>query len=116
MKIYKYSFFLLVLQLAIGCDNNSQNNEFPHLKNKGLTPVPFHEVIFEDKFWKPRLETQAKELVPFALDKTQGAVDALEQTANFLEGNPGLIPVPHRYQSSDLYKVMEGVSYLLLEK
>ena len=24
----------------------------------GLTPIPFNEMTLEDKFWKPRLETQ----------------------------------------------------------
>lgn len=78
-----------------------------------LTPVPFNEVILQDQFWKPRMKTQMEELVPFALNKTEKAIQALAQTADFLAGKTGPLPAPHRYQSSDLYKVMEGVSYLL---
>jgi hypothetical protein len=77
-----------------------------------LTPVPFNEVKLEDKFWKPRLKTQVETLVPFALDKTQGAQRALEQAGNFLAGIEDELPKPHRFQSSDLYKVMEGAAYL----
>ncbi|MEC7265258.1 MAG: beta-L-arabinofuranosidase domain-containing protein [Bacteroidota bacterium] len=75
--------------------------------------MPFNEVVLEDKFWKPRLKTQMETLVPFALDKTIEAQRALEQTGHFLAGIKDQLPEPHRFQSSDLYKVMEGAAYLL---
>jgi len=78
-----------------------------------LTPVPFNEVRLEDDFWLPRLRTQAETLVPFALDKTIPAVENLRKTAQFLKGDTTDLPFPHRYLSSDLYKVMEGAAYLL---
>ena len=78
-----------------------------------LTPVPFNEVRLEDDFWLPRLLTQAETLVPFALDKTIPAVENLRKTARFLRGDTTDLPFPHRYVSSDLYKVMEGAAYLL---
>lgn len=78
-----------------------------------LTPVAFNEVTLEDDFWLPRLQTQKKVLVPFALDKTKPAVENLQKTANFLKGIPDELPFTHRYISSDLYKVMEGAAYLL---
>ncbi len=80
-----------------------------------LLPVPFHKVNLEDDFWLPRLKTQAETLVPFALDKTRPAVDNLEKTAKFLKGDTTDLPFPHRYISSDLYKVMEGAALLLME-
>lgn len=78
-----------------------------------LTPIPFNEVTLEDNFWLPRLHTQKEVLVPFALDKTKPAVENLQRTANFLKGIPDELPFPHRFVSSDLYKVMEGAAYLL---
>ena len=78
-----------------------------------LTPVPFNEVRLEDDFWLPRLLTQAETLVPFALDKTIPAVENLRKTARFLRGDTTDLPFPHRFVSSDLYKVMEGAAYLL---
>lgn len=80
-----------------------------------LNPVPFNKVRLEDKFWLPRLKTQAETLVPFALDKTIPAVESLEKAALFLEGDTTALPTPHRYRSSDLYKVMEGAALLLRE-
>ena len=78
-----------------------------------LEPVPFQEVALEGDFWLSRLKKQKEVLVPFALDKTRPAVDNLRKTANYLKGIKDDFPFPHRYVSSDLYKVMEGAAYLL---
>lgn len=77
-------------------------------------PVPFHRVELIDSFWRPRLELQRRVLVPFAFEKTKPAVAYLEAAARHLAGDtPQELPPPHRYRSSDLYKVMEGAAYLL---
>jgi DUF1680 family protein len=78
-----------------------------------ITPVPFNKVELEDGFWLPRLKTQKEVLVPFALQKTERAVENLYKTALFLEGDTTDLPFAHRFISSDLYKVMEGAAYLL---
>lgn len=80
-----------------------------------ITPVPFNQVNLEDSFWLPRLETQYETLVPFALDKTKPAVENFRKAANYLNGVEDEMPFPHRYISSDLFKVMEGVAYILME-
>lgn len=78
-----------------------------------LNPIPFNEVQLEDEFWLPRLKTQKDVLVPFALQKTERAVENLYKTALFLKGDTTDLPFAHRFISSDLYKVMEGAAYLL---
>ena len=65
---------------------NKNNIDSYNYSEYGLIPVPFNEVILQDKFWKPRLITQVETLVPFALDKTINAQIALRQTGNFLSG------------------------------
>ena len=101
---------ITVFCLAALCSCTNTN---PKISNEMLMPVAFHEVTLTDSFWLPRLQTQKQTLVPFALDKTQPAVDNLRRTANFLKGIPDELPFPHRYVASDLYKVMEGAAYLL---
>lgn len=101
--------FLTVL-IFCGCKNASMNQE-------GKTPlkqITFNHVRLEDNFWKPRLDIQANKLVPYALKKTNPAVENLEKTARYLKGDTTDLPFPHRYISSDLYKVMEGASYILM--
>lgn len=102
--------------LLAGCQSKTTEGDESGNTGYGLTPVPFNEVSLEDKFWKPRLKTQSDVLVPFALNKTIPAMDALKKAGDFLDGLDGELPTAHRYRSSDLYKVMEGAAYLLLEE
>lgn len=114
MRLRKYIIVFCVLGILSACSTDSQQLEKDQQKQV-LTPVPFHKVSLEDTFWLPRLETQYKTLVRFALDKTKPAVENLRRTANYNKGIKDELPFPHRYISSDLFKVMEGVSYILME-
>ena len=94
------------------CNNNITKVD------EALTPVSFEKVTLNDNFWLPRLQIQKKTLVPFALQKTETAVENLRRTAAYRKGEKEekLIPLA-LYVSSDLFKVMEGAAYLLtLEK
>lgn len=81
---------------------------------EALTQVPFNKVSLEDNFWLPRLQTQKRTLVPFAMMKTEPAVEQLRITAEYLKGERSrkLMNLPY-YVASDLFKVMEGAAYLL---
>ena len=77
-----------------------------------IEPVPFHKVEMTSEFWRPRLITQRKVLVPFAFEKTEPGVAHLQAAADFLAGKKVEGHRPHRFIDSDLYKVMEGAAYL----
>ncbi|MCR9226284.1 MAG: glycoside hydrolase family 127 protein [Flavobacteriaceae bacterium] len=119
MKQFIYTLLIgLVGVISLGflsCQDKgaAQNKSQTEGGGFGLTPIPFNEVTLEDQFWKPRLKTQVETLVPFSLDKTVEAQKALKLAGDFLEGLDSPLPKPHRYQSSDLFKVMEGAAYLL---
>jgi len=106
-------YFFFIFALILSCSNEKKQQQ----KTTGyqLNPVPFNDVRLDDTFWEPRLQTQRETLVPFALDKTLPAVENLQKAANFLKGDTTDLPFPHRYISSDLYKVMEGAAYLLMD-
>ena len=78
-----------------------------------LKPVPFNQVEMTSDFWRPRLETQRKTLVPFAFERTQPGVEHLKAARDFLAGKKVEDHRAHRFIDSDLYKVMEGAAYLL---
>ena len=77
-----------------------------------IEPVPFHKVEMTSDFWRPRLITQRKVLVPFAFEKTKPGVAHLQAAADYLAGKKVEDHRPHRFIDSDLYKVMEGAAYL----
>ena len=112
MKIGKLLTSSLIAATLAACSNNIAKVEEP------LSPVSFEKVTLNDNFWLPRLQTQKKILVPFAMQKTETAVENLRRTAAYRKGEKEekLIPLA-LYVSSDLFKVMEGAAYLLtLEK
>jgi hypothetical protein len=84
------------------------------VKDCPVTPVTFNNVKLEDDFWLPRLKTQSRVTVPHALKETEPAVERLRLCGNILHGRGGPKPKPHRFISSDLYKVMEGAACLLM--
>jgi len=81
-----------------------------------LKPVPFNDVEISDNFWRPRLETQRKTLVPFALKQTEVGLCDLQAAADFLAGKGLKRTIGERYRTSDLFKVVEGAAYLLHQK
>ena len=90
----------------------------PIVKEKeALTPISFEKVTLTDNFWLPRLKTQKQTLAPFALEKIGPAIENLRRVGEYLKTGKGKLENLPRYVASDLFKVMEGVAYLLtLEK
>ncbi|MEQ8471793.1 MAG: hypothetical protein RIC35_11430 [Marinoscillum sp.] len=108
----KTAIVLISVLIIISCDNTTDR---PTQDSGLLTPQPFHLVQLKDDFWEPRLSTQATTLVPFAMEKTKLAVNNLRMAGQILSGDSSELPLPHRYVSSDLYKVMEGAALLLAQ-
>ena len=84
-----------------------------HAADYPLKPVPFNRVEMTSDFWRPRLETQRKTLVPFAFERTRPGVEHLQAARDVLVGKKAAGHRAHRFIDSDLYKVMEGAAYLL---
>lgn len=109
MKKIILSVMLAAAAFSASCTRNSEITP-----DAPLTPVTFEKVKVEDDFWLSRMQIQKAVLVPFALEKTEPAVENLRRTGNYIKDGKiePLLPLK-RYVSSDLYKVMEGAAYLL---
>lgn len=92
--------------LLCACCHNKQE--------KNIVPVPFTEVQLTEGFWKNRMQTELDVTVPFSVEQSAPAVERFRRCAAFRKGEPTELPQTHRFISSDLYKVMEGVSYSLM--
>jgi len=81
-----------------------------------VQPVPFTKVRLNDVFWAPRIETNRKVTIPAAFQKCEesGRVNNFERAAQALRGEPhDKKAPPYPFDDTDLYKVIEGASYVL---
>src|SRR6266849_3522887 len=87
------------------------NHDYP------VQPVPFTAVHLNDAFWAPRIETNRQVTIPFAFQQCElsGRVDNFERAAQALRGETLMNTKPPGYpfDDTDLYKVIEGASYVL---
>ncbi|MGD0814652.1 MAG: glycoside hydrolase family 127 protein [Verrucomicrobiota bacterium] len=80
-------------------------------------PVPFTAVHLTDSFWAPRIETNRVTTIPSAFGKCEetGRMDNFIRAAAVLRGEPltntNLPGFP--FDDTDVYKVIEGASYVL---
>ena len=80
-------------------------------KDYPIRPVDFTKVQITDKFWAPKMETNRRETIPFAMKKNEetGRVDNFRKAARMMKG----AYKGKRYNDTDVYKVIEGASYSL---
>ena len=82
-----------------------------------VQPVAFTAVHLNDVFWAPRIETNRQVTIPFAFQQCElsGRVDNFERAAKALRGEPlsNTNPPGYPFDDTDLYKVIEGASYVL---
>ena len=82
-----------------------------------VKPVPFTSVHFNDAFWAPRLEINAKVTIPFAFKKDEETkrIYNFERAAAVLRGETiaDKTPPGYPFDDTDVYKVIEGAAYAL---
>src|SRR3989442_11553771 len=82
-----------------------------------VQPVPFTAVHLNDAFWAPRIETNRQVTIPFAFQQCElsGRVGNFERAAKALRGEAltNTNPPGYPFDDTDLYKVIEGASYVL---
>jgi DUF1680 family protein len=77
-----------------------------------LSPVPFTSVAIEDNFWAPKQIAHKQTTLKVCLDKCEntGRISNFAKAAGLIEGEfEGTY-----YNDSDVYKVLEGAAYSLM--
>ncbi len=82
-------------------------------QSRTVKMVPFHQVTMDDTIWRPRIKLLVNETLPHAFKQTEVAQKRLRMCAEYLENNGGPKPASHRFNTSDLYKVMEGGALMI---
>lgn len=80
---------------------------------KTIKMVPFYRVSMDDVIWQSRIKLLVDATLPHAFKQTEVAQERLRMCAEYLEHHGGPKPAPHRFNTSDLYKVMEGAALMI---
>ena len=80
IALFPRSTTTLSLVVVLSCFISLAFADYP------LRPVPFNAVEINSDFWRPRLQTQRRTLVPFAFERTQPGVEHLQAARDFLAG------------------------------
>jgi len=99
-----YALAVIFLLSGIVCQK-APSRDYP------VRPVEFTNVKVMDDFWLPRIGTNQKVTIPFAMQQNEetGRVDNFAIAGGLFEGNYK----GERYNDTDVYKVMEGAAYTL---
>lgn len=104
----KAAALVLSATLLLGCQAHP-SRDYP------LHALPITQIKIEDNFWAPRLQTNRAVTLPHCIAKVaeEGALHNLELAARRKEGEQmGVYP----FLDSDVFKTIEGASYLLREQ
>src|ERR1051325_1850672 len=117
MKILRALFVTVIVALVplvaraqTARPSGSGGHDYP------VQPVPFTAVHLSDVFCAPRIETNRKVTIPAAFQKCEesGRVNNFERAAQALRGEEhDKKAPPYPFDDTDLYKVIEGASYVL---
>ena len=103
-----------IMMMAAGCapgKKAAQSEGYP------ISPVPFTSVKVNDGFWSQRLEASREVTIPLAFSKCeetgryQNFVEARQQMD--ADRNLGFHVVGFPFDDTDVYKTIEGASYIL---
>ena len=81
-------------------------------KVQKMESVSFSQVVIEDDFWKPRINTVSKVTIPVCIDQTEVKTARIRNfekvAAKKGEKHEGIY-----YDDSDVYKALEAIAYSL---
>lgn len=104
MKSFRTILVILILAATSLAANDSSD----------VRLLPFSSVQMDDQVWRPRIRKLVSDTLPHAFRQTGGAQNRLRQCAEWQEsGGKTSLPRKHRFNTSDLYKVMEGAALMI---
>jgi DUF1680 family protein len=110
LRLLLVAVTVALVALVARAQTASSEHDYP------VQPVPFTAVHLTDVFWAPRIETNRKVTIPAAFQKCEetGRVNNFERAAQALRGEAHDMKAPgYPFDDTDLYKVIEGASYVL---
>lgn len=110
MVIFNNRGYIIKTLLFISCFTQAQQpgSSYP------ISPVPFSSVEITDSFWGERMEVNRKKTIPIAFQRSEesGRIQNFKVAAGIEKGT---FNTDRGYDDSDVYKVMEGAAYSLIQ-
>ena len=81
-----------------------------------IRDVKLNQVKLTDNFWLPRIQLIQNEVIAHAFDKceSEGRMDNFLIAENVMQGIPGEARGKMPFDDTDVYKILEGVAYSLI--
>ena len=102
---------LIALMATVSCSKKDQGHNYPY------TPVAFTSVEVSDAFWGQRLKASREVTIPLAFSKCEetGRYRNFDEAAQQMHSseNLGFRVAGLPFDDTDVYKTIEGASYLL---
>jgi uncharacterized protein len=104
--------YTLLAALIIASGSIFSQNETPTVKTYDIEAVPFTQVKISDDFWAPRIATVQNVTIPYALDQCEetGRIKNFEVAGGLQKG---AFCSAYPFDDSDVFKIIEGASYVL---
>lgn len=115
---------MVAMFLAVVTDEHMRSNEargaVAQMKDYPIQPVPFTQVQLTDAFWAPRIETNRTVTIPFAFEQCEknGRMYNFDRAAAAVRGEKvtDVKQSAFPFDDTDVYKVVEGASYVMAVK
>jgi DUF1680 family protein len=106
-KITGFIVLLIVLSSSSCTSKHIVSDGYP------ISQVQLTQVTINDAFWLPRIERNRTITIPYAFGKCEetGRIGNFAKAAGLMKGDF----IGERYNDSDVYKIMEGACYSLIQ-
>ena len=110
--IYVFPVFLLFLLVIILNDCNSPGRQ--EIPGQPVTTPALESVSVDDSFWSPLIERNRTVTIPYVFEQCEetGRIDNFAVASGLKKGRH----IGARYNDSDVFKIIEGACYTLMEK
>ena len=107
------AFFLLLA--TIGCQSVKENSTPPDYP---IQDVKLSQVKLTDSFWLPRIQLIQNTVISHAFDKcdTEGRIENFQTAHRVMNGGEGKVRGTMPFDDTEVYKILEGVAYSLINK
>jgi DUF1680 family protein len=105
----RYALLLILCVIASSCGNNATEKNMTKWLD---TPAP-GDVRITDNFWKPKIDLNREVTIPYVFRQCEetGRIDNFAIAGGLKKGKH----TGERYNDSDVFKVIEGACYSLME-